>query len=707
MKQTFAFIIRGILLLLLFSSINFYNIEGKAQEKNKTIKVAFPIQAGLSEYSDEKGFSGYTYEYLSEISNLLGINFEYVVREETNENLLELLHMLETGEIDLMGAMNYNESLEETYDYIKPDYGYSYRVLCTLKDSEINEYNCFSRDNLNIAIMNITEEAEKAIKKQAKKEGCSYTLIKYKTEEKIIQALEEGKADVFLTSSLSNFVIRDDIKMVAQLTEIPFYFAVTKGNDEVAEILTEGMKQIELYSALTIQQLHEKYFPTLSSNELSKLEKEYLAEKNKFDIILPNWCEAFVEYDKKEKTYKGAAIDYLTKIEEFTGISFRYIMAQSYEEYCTMINSKNYDLVMGLPYSYKEAEQKDVFLTQPFNTSNLMFVGKDSFATIGMEGKKIAIVSPVLDIEEWYQNCEIIYCDTYSETIELVMEKKVDYALGIMQYLQYELMKKGINNAYITPIDIRQKMSIGIIKPIDQRLISILNKGIARISEAEDFNIIFENALNVEKTVTIKEFAKQHLEIVIILLSIFFLVAIWGFQQKSALVKRVMEEKKWFQNMAELDGLTGIYNSITCKDKIRRYLEQNKKGIYALFIIDIDYFKKINDTYGHLTGDRILQNVAKTLREICSEQDIAGRIGGDEFLIFLKETRKDNVESHYKILVQKFKEYNKALEVNATLSIGVCICKGKKDFNYLYKNADKALYEAKQRGRDQIYIEQL
>lgn len=102
-------------------------------------------------------------------------------------------------------------------------------------------------------------------------------------------------------------------------------------------------------------------------------------------------------------------------------------------------------------------------------------------------------------------------------------------------------------------------------------------------------------------------------------------------------VSEEVAEKKELLMRSQKDGMTDLYNAVTTKDLITEHVE-NKKGnrMDALILIDCDKFKRVNDTYGHLTGNQVLEHIASSLKRVFRNSDIIGRIGGDEFCVFLK-----------------------------------------------------------------------
>jgi diguanylate cyclase (GGDEF)-like protein len=123
---------------------------------------------------------------------------------------------------------------------------------------------------------------------------------------------------------------------------------------------------------------------------------------------------------------------------------------------------------------------------------------------------------------------------------------------------------------------------------------------------------------------------------------------------------------------------------------------------------DIDNFKDINDTYGHLTGDKVLKEVAKIIRESIRSTDIAGRYGGDEFVILLPETPLSDALVVAEKIRRKFSRHPIQVNdksFNVTLSIGITAFRKKVESPLsLLDEADKALYLAKERGRDRTCV---
>lgn len=166
------------------------------------------------------------------------------------------------------------------------------------------------------------------------------------------------------------------------------------------------------------------------------------------------------------------------------------------------------------------------------------------------------------------------------------------------------------------------------------------------------------------------------------------------------------------------DPLTGLLNKGATEELIRmmllNYYKDNKENSKcALIMIDIDKFKEINDTLGHAKGDRVLAAIGNIIKESFKGKDVAGRIGGDEFMVFLRDIE---IKENALLMAERLEKQTAKLimrpEINSyvSLSIGIAILPDHgKTFEDLYAAADKALYYVKKRGRAnwKLYSEEL
>lgn len=152
------------------------------------------------------------------------------------------------------------------------------------------------------------------------------------------------------------------------------------------------------------------------------------------------------------------------------------------------------------------------------------------------------------------------------------------------------------------------------------------------------------------------------------------------------------------------DPLTGLLNLEGIRSSIGRELSEKKTGF--LFMMDIDNFKYINDTYGHDTGDQILKEAGVLLRRTFREYDPVGRVGGDEFIAFMGDTDNQDIACMKgELIIQRFSELklNGISQISISVGIAGCPVCGS-SYEALYKAADTAMYKAKSCGKNQFYF---
>ncbi len=166
--------------------------------------------------------------------------------------------------------------------------------------------------------------------------------------------------------------------------------------------------------------------------------------------------------------------------------------------------------------------------------------------------------------------------------------------------------------------------------------------------------------------------------------------------------------RKQLEQQAFVDALTGVYNRRWMEKAFPRTLHRcmRNKQPFVVMIADIDHFKKVNDTYGHLVGDIALKTVAKCMAENMRPHDLLVRYGGEEFAMLLTEADLDSAKVIAERLLTKISEVEicaNDISFHMTLSIGITPTR-RDDLQSLLQEADQALYRAKQTGRNRVEI---
>ncbi|MBL8079432.1 MAG: diguanylate cyclase [Anaerolineales bacterium] len=171
----------------------------------------------------------------------------------------------------------------------------------------------------------------------------------------------------------------------------------------------------------------------------------------------------------------------------------------------------------------------------------------------------------------------------------------------------------------------------------------------------------------------------------------------------------IHQQNKKTDQTVLLDSGTGIGNRAHIELKIRNALEESQlSGIpMGILFIDIDKFKDFNDTYGHLTGDKVLRFVANTLRQNLRTSDSCGRWGGEEFIVLVLDSNLDGlmkIAEKLRRLVESGGINEGEKELHTTISIGATVATGTDTLNSLLERADKLMYQSKEAGRNRTTV---
>jgi diguanylate cyclase (GGDEF)-like protein len=189
-------------------------------------------------------------------------------------------------------------------------------------------------------------------------------------------------------------------------------------------------------------------------------------------------------------------------------------------------------------------------------------------------------------------------------------------------------------------------------------------------------------------------------------------------EAENALLK---QQIKHLESEQGIDFLTGAKNRKAFEHELEHSLQLIRKGAdehragavplkeVSLIFVDLDHFKKINDTYGHLMGDEVLQKVATLLMHSIRSTDVVARVGGEEFIVLLRDANesiaeRDAEKFRVQIAQMRFEKYP---DLTLTASFGVISSKNlQHSVKSMYEGADQALYTAKRAGRNQVMVSQ-
>ena len=812
-KVVIPFVVLFCLLLFSFTA-------GAAEDRVQVVRVGYPIQQGFTEIDENGNYSGYTYDYLQEIARYTNWEYDFVTMEGSlDEQLAAMLTMLIDGELDLMGAMNYSEGLAEILDYPEYSYGTAHKTLSVLKDNlEYTEFDYDSFDNIRVAVVSYNGKEDEKLNAFAKMNGFRVNQILCLSDEEQMEQLKAGNVDAILGMDVA--LRNSELRVISRFESRPFYFGVTKGNQEVAGELNKAMEIITSTNPHLSAELNIKYFTGDEGLVLSNSELEYIRQKKNIraGVMLGR---APLQYQAKNGEIRGISIEVLKYIEEQTGLTFEIVPFQNWDEYSRAMEDGDIDMVIGLVDDYEEMGVGNCALTLSYLSVPLQLVMNNKVEKLmDMSGKRLALQKSLQEGQTL--TGEVLYYDSIEECIEAVHRGEADYCYGNSYAVQYYTASHNYKNllTFAQSESWSQKYCFGLRRPVDITLLAIMNKVIKVLPEENINRFLYENAFDAGE-LTFSEYVLRNPEQSILYLVLFWLVVITAvfitmeitrrrnaarkalenqrYEQLSELSNEFLYEyniregtlklteqttgflgcerriqspetmkqaypvfgymisqeennaehecllpggnvrwlkviskmvldttgRPWYavgklidiqtereikeqlEAKAQRDSLTGVYNSATSHQMMRQVLvEEERNGTGAMIIMDIDYFKQINDYLGHYTGDQVLEETAEILKACFRTDDIVGRLGGDEFVVFMKAVSDPEiVKQRCTEVLDRVK--NVTMEKHGkevTLSIGAAMAGEEADYDVLYRKADQALYQIKKHGRSGILV---
>jgi len=618
----------------------------------------------------------------------LGLMLEYYHINKTNATIVE--HTFDLNDfiqkrVDVMSAFRSNQLFELKqqnieYEIIEPfDFGFNMSAgnLFTSKEEAINH----------------TKRTQAFI--QASNKGWKYAI---EHSEEIIDILIEKYG--VKKSKASLLFEANEVKKLMMLD----FFRIGEINDELTKLTFRQLKKVGFIDES--EHLHNFVFDSMVKNInidflLTEDEKEYLEKKKRILMCIdPQWYPFEVIQNKK---HIGIAADVMKNFEEKLGIPIEYVPVKSWQESIELAKKRECDifsLASRTPSRLEYMNFTSPYLTLPIviaTTNEKLFT--DDLKSL--QNKKIAAVqgySIIEKIKSKYPYLEIVEVKSIHEGLNLVLEGKaygyIDNLMVVSSYIQ-----KDFTGLLKVSSRLNDSLYFSVATRNDEPLLNEIFEKLVQSLDEQSMQMIFNRWVS-----TIEEVTSYNKDFIITLFVIFIaIIAVFLYRQY--LLQRY---NKALLKLSITDNLTGLYNRLKTDEKLEE--EQKKVLRYesyccTILLLDVDHFKRINDNFGHQIGDKVLQEIATVLKNSVRDTDIVGRWGGEEFLIILPNTNKeegfkvgmklkDNIASHH------FYQINQVNQV--TISLGGFELQNNISVNEAMSQVDKALYESKNKGRNQV-----
>ena len=185
---------------------------------------------------------------------------------------------------------------------------------------------------------------------------------------------------------------------------------------------------------------------------------------------------------------------------------------------------------------------------------------------------------------------------------------------------------------------------------------------------------------------------------------------VFGSRKLNNLIERQTREiqrlKEYYKERSERDGLTGLYNHRCFNERLEQEMNRTRRAgsSLCLMMLDLDDFKTINDRFGHIVGDTVLEGMASLIEGVVRSSDFAGRYGGEEFIVALPDTALNDTLAIAQRLIDQIAAFDcePLAGEQVTASAGVAVWDGREGVSAFIRNADEALYRAKQQGKNRV-----
>lgn len=442
-------------------------------------------------------------------------------------------------------------------------------------------------------------------------------------------------------------------------------------------------------------------------------ESEYLASIKEIKIcvnpdILP------LEGIDRNKKHVGVGAEIMNLISESLQKSIVLVPTKNWKETLKYFKEEKCDI---LPMAINTPNrQKEMSFTKPYVKDSIVVVTKaDQFFILDsseLEGHKVGVVSGyafVKTLKEKNPTIDLVSVKSAKEGLQKVQNNEIFAYVDALSRVAYIIQKNGMRDLKVTgklEFDIKLSLAVRKDKPL---LVTVIEKSINEIGE-EKIRSIVGNwvSINVKAPVDYTKLMYVTFFFLFIFMVIFYKNRAVNKINKAleASNKQIEEKNKLLKELSIRDHLTQLYN----RNKLDSVLAHeanvaNRYGnSFGVIMIDIDFFKSVNDIYGHQMGDSVLREFTDILQSSSRKTDIIGRWGGEEFLIICCEANLDGTLTFAEKLKEKVASFPFIIGEQKTASFGVSTYKKNESIQSLIKRADDALYEAKKKGRNRVEI---
>ncbi|CCG41239.1 diguanylate cyclase [Magnetospirillum molischianum] len=436
------------------------------------------------------------------------------------------------------------------------------------------------------------------------------------------------------------------------------------------------------------------------SADLTGAEQKYLADNAPFTVCVdPDWAP--YEIINSEGAHVGIGADLLRLAASRAGVALKLVVTKTWEESVAASKEGRCQILNFL----NQSPTRDAWLifTDPLFLDRNVIVTREEhpyIENLSDVSNEVLVLPAGTSTEERvrrdFTNLKVVTASSEAEAFGMVSQKKAAMTMRSMLVAVYTIKEDGWFNLKISGQvpGYENKLRIGVAKD-HVMLRDILNKGVRDITAAERDEIANRHvSIRVQSGVDYDLIFK----IVALLGAVILTSGFWLIKLR-ALNKRLLA-------LSQTDALTGLANRASLNERLQAEAERFRRYArpFSIVLLDIDFFKQVNDDFGHLIGDKVLIAFANIARKTARTQDVVGRWGGEEFLILCPETDLEQARVLAERIGQEAREHGFDTGRCHTVSAGVAALMAGESPDGLLNRADEALYQAKHEGRDRVVV---
>ncbi len=659
--------------------------------------------------------SGFTIDYLELLEQKTGIEFE-IVSGTWKQNFTAFRQ----GRVDIITGISFTEERNSYTLFSDP-----YYLLPTVVYTRENGFQYNGIDDLKGKLVGIEEQV---YYREYLEQVPEIKIKEIEDTDEMMKQLSFGEVDAVVTNiNIGNYIRKqymlDNIKLAGRINltgieDEDLRIGVRRERPELHALIQQGMNQITPSEYKQLQDRWVGFTPTSMEASLSSKDQELIETfRDRYGGIRLIGREAWfpIEFYDSLNGQQGIAHDFFAHMQAELHIPFKKIKPKTIEESITALITNQADVITAIVPS---AEYRDTLaFTKPYIRLPIVIVTRNDQLFIGdlseIKDKRIGLVrvfSQHQELRAAYPDIEFVEVDSVKAGLSQVRDGKIFGFIGTVPAIAYAIKEHNYYNLKITGTIKEQLPIAAATLRYEQGLQSLLDHAIAAVNEDEKADIVDDWVVvhmeeRVDRSLIWQVLAGAGLLIII--------VVVWAHKVKRLNLKisdayDLLEQKnRELERLSSINQLTGLYNRHKCEQELAAEIKRaNRYGRpLSLIMFDIDWFKAVNDNYGHPAGDTVLRKIAAMLRNRIRTTDIAGRWGGEEFLIICPETGMNGAGELAEQIRADIATFDFSIGQTITISAGVAKYIPDEPVEQLIHRVDECLYAAKHRGKNQVVVE--